>query len=86
MLVEKPVGLGQVTPKVQGGDQGNRHDFSITDPALSVFFMVKSFQKVVQKAENCYSLAVHVSLLVICGIGTYKFTRSHMDFSYSFLR
>jgi hypothetical protein len=60
MLMQKAVRFGLVTTKVERSHQSNRHDLNIADAALAIFKMVKSFQKIIAKAENCYNLAVHV--------------------------
>jgi hypothetical protein len=71
---------------VQGGSQRNGHDFGIADPTLVIFSMVKCFENIIAKAENCYNLAVHVVSWFSCGLVTVNFTKSHMDFLFSYPR
>jgi hypothetical protein len=62
-FVQEEIGFGLIATEVKGCYDGNRHHFRIAHLTLSIFGMVKCFQKIVTKAENCYNLAVHVVLL-----------------------
>ncbi len=83
VLIQETAGLRLAATKVKRSYQCNCHNLCIADPALEIFVMVKSFQKIVIKAENCYNLAIHVASWFRCGFSNCNFTRSHMEFSIS---
>jgi hypothetical protein len=86
ILVQEAVGFRLVTAKMQGSNESDGHDLGIANPALRILVMMQFFQKIVKQAENCYNLAVNVASRFSCGLGTFNFIRSCMDFSFNLLR
>ncbi len=86
MLIQKAVRFGLIAAKMQSSHQGNGDNLGIADPTLVIFPMVKCFQNIVSNAKNCYNLAVHVTSRFGCGLGNDNFTRSRMDFLFSYPR
>jgi hypothetical protein len=80
MFPQEPPRSFIIATEIKHGRDRSRHDFCIADLALLIFGMVKCFQQIVAKAENCYNLAVHVRLRFRCGLDTDNFTRCYMDF------